>query len=331
MEFTAGDLTVRPWREADLPLIATWMSDPRVLQYFGGRDDAHDDARVRAIYNENTIDHRCVFSFNDEPIGYIQFCPMEAGAFGFPAHQRVWGIDLYIGEPAFWQRGIGTQLVRAGGEQLLAQGYADRVTIDPEAWNTRAVRCYEKAGFVKRMLMPRSELHEGEWRDNWLMVFEPHSALRIERVVDPSTGSGALHELQPLREEATAQGFEFVGRLLDEYANRRNRFDKAGEALFIVRNGETLAGIGGLNIDPYAGDSTVGRVRHVYVPAAQRRRGAGRALLMAIMSAAFESFAELRLRTNTAEGALFYQSLGFSPAVINSATHVFCFAPKPLP
>ena len=326
MEFTAGDITVRPWREADLPLVVKWMSDPRVLQYFGGRDDVHDEARMYAIFAEDTPDHRCIFSFQGEPAGYIQFCPMDEGEFGFPAHERTWGMDLYIGEPALWNRGIGTRLVRAGAEQLLAQGYADRVTIDPEAWNTRAVRSYEKAGFVKRMLMPRSELHEGEMRDNWLMEFRPSSTMRVERVTDLP-----LAELQLLCEEATTQGFEFVGRLIDEFANGRNSFDKPGEALFVVRNDDTLAGIGGLNIDHYAGDPTVGRVRHVYVLDALRRRGAGRALLMAIMSAAFESFAELRLRTNTAEGARFYESLGFSPATdIDSATHIFRFAPKPV-
>ncbi len=327
MEFTVGDIAVLPWREADLPLVAKWMCDPRVLQFFGGRDNAQDEVKLRSIYAEVTPDHRCFFTFHDEPIGYIQFCPMERGEFGFPTHERVWGMDLYIGEPAFWNRGIGTRLVRAGAEQLLAQGFADRVTIDPEAWNTRAIRSYEKAGFVKRMLMPRSELHEGELRDNWLMEFLPQHTVRVERMT-----ALPLDQLQPLREEATAQGFEFVGRLLDEFANGRNRFDKAGEALFIVRNGDALAGIGGLNIDHYANDPSIGRVRHVYVLDVQRRHGAGRALLMAIMSTAFESFSELRLRTNTAEGALFYESLGFAPAVgIDSATHVFRFAPKPLP
>lgn len=327
MEFTTGPISVRPWHESDLPLVAKWMSDPLVLQYFGGRDDASDEARMRAQFAEETPDHRCVFAFNGQLIGYIQFCPMERGEYGLPAHERVWGMDLYIGEPAFWNRGIGTQLLRASAEHLLARGYADRVTIDPEAWNTRAARCYEKAGFVKRMLMPRSELHEGEWRDNWLMVFNPQHNLHVERVTELP-----LNELEPLREEATDQGFEFVGRLIDEFANGRNRFDNAGEALFIVRDRDVLAGIGGLNIDHYANDPGVGRVRHVYVRKAHRRHGAGRALLMAIMTSAFESFAELRLRTNTTEGALFYESLGFSPAAgSDAATHIFRFAPKPLP
>jgi aminoglycoside 6'-N-acetyltransferase len=45
------------------------------------------------------------------------------------------------------------------------------VTIDPETWNTRAIRSYEKAGFAKWRFIARAELHEGEMRDAWLMVF----------------------------------------------------------------------------------------------------------------------------------------------------------------
>jgi aminoglycoside 6'-N-acetyltransferase len=50
---------------------------------------------------------------------------------------------------------------------------AQRVTIDPHVSNHRAVRCYEKAGFRKVRLLPRQELHEGEYWDCWLMVAEP--------------------------------------------------------------------------------------------------------------------------------------------------------------
>lgn len=92
MEFTAGDIAVRPWQETDLPLVAKWMSDPRVLKYFGGRDDASDEARVRESFAEDTPDHRCIFSLEGESIGYIQFCPMDRGEFGFPVHERVWGM-----------------------------------------------------------------------------------------------------------------------------------------------------------------------------------------------------------------------------------------------
>ena len=40
---------------------------------------------------------------------------------------------------------------------------------DPVVENTRAVRCYEKAGFTKVRILPGHEQLDGQPRDSWLM------------------------------------------------------------------------------------------------------------------------------------------------------------------
>jgi len=221
-------------------------------------------------------------------------------------------------------------VVRAGAEFLLHSGWADVVTIDPLIYNTRAVRSYEKAGFRKVRLMPQCELHEGLYRDSWLMVFGLSSPLRVARL-----DALPIDEVEPLAHEAEMQGFEFMRRLIDDYTSGKNRFDKPGEAMFGVydsAHGAVLIGFGGLNIDLYAKHPRVGRVRHVYVLEPHRRRGAGRMLLIEIISAARPHFDLLRLRTHTQAGARFYESIGFTRATQNSdATHVIQFTPLPLP
>jgi len=52
---------------------------------------------------------------------------------------------------------------------LFDQKAATEVVLDSLAWNTRAIRCYDKAGFRKVRLLPKSELHEGEYQDAWLL------------------------------------------------------------------------------------------------------------------------------------------------------------------
>lgn len=171
MLFQSSSLLVRRLTEADLPQMAKWESDPRVLAYFGGRDDPHDLEQLRE-YNFSPNDptqYRCLIEYDGLPIGYIQFYTQDGR--GYPPHEQTWNIDLYIGEPACWGRGIGTQLLRATAEYCLRVEHADRVLIDPEAWNTRAIRCYEKAGFTKVRLLPQDEWHEGAWRDCWLMEY----------------------------------------------------------------------------------------------------------------------------------------------------------------
>ena len=52
---------------------------------------------------------------------------------------------------------------------LFERKAASDVALTPLAWNGRAIRCYEKAGFRKVRLLPKSELHEGGYQDAWLL------------------------------------------------------------------------------------------------------------------------------------------------------------------
>ena len=72
-----------------------------------------------------------------------------------------------------WNRGIGTRAVSLMCDYLFGALAARTITLDPEAWNTRAIRCYEKCGFRKIKLLPAHELHEGQYRDCWIMARQP--------------------------------------------------------------------------------------------------------------------------------------------------------------
>jgi GNAT superfamily N-acetyltransferase len=131
-----------------------------------------------------------------------------------------------------------------------------------------------------------------------------------------------LDDLHPMLEESRAQGFGFLDRLVDEYDRGINRFDKPGEGLFGVYSGGEMIAIGGLNHDPYLGQSDVARVRRVYVRSAWRRKGVGKRLVQHIIASAREHFRLLTLRTMTAEADQFYWAIGFQTGPeIENATH----------
>src|SRR5437879_5760125 len=130
----------------------------------------------------------------------------------------------------------------------------------------------------------------------------------IERLQDlPSDALGALVA------ESEEAGLRFVRRLLDEWASGANRFDRPGEALFAARVGGRLVGVCGLNIDPYAADRRVGRVRHLYVLSAFRRRGVGRHLVTAGIEMARGRVDRLHVRTEDGGGGRFYEAAGLRP------------------
>jgi GNAT superfamily N-acetyltransferase len=119
-----------------------------------------------------------------------------------------------------------------------------------------------------------------------------------------------------------SEGFQFLVRLQEEYLSGRTLFDKSGEALLGAYDGEQLIGVCGLTVDPYSGDLRVGRVRHLFVHPAWRRRGVGRVLVTAIEERAHESFNTLVLRTDTESAAAFYRTLGYERmAALGTATH----------
>lgn len=120
-----------------------------------------------------------------------------------------------------------------------------------------------------------------------------------------------IDRLKPLVHEATATGFHALSRLVNDWQSGRNRFDQRGEVIFLATNNGKIVGVCGLNRDPYLGDPTVGRVRHLYVAVEHRRNGVGSRLVRAVMSVAMGRFARLRLRTDSPDADAFYRSLGF--------------------
>src|SRR5688572_6670308 len=75
------------------------------------------------------------------------------------------------------------------------------------------------------------------------------------------------------------EGWRYVQRLAEEWASGANRFDQLGEVLLVARVEGKIVGVCGLNIDPYTGDPTIGRVRRLYVHPDYRGQGLGRELL----------------------------------------------------
>lgn len=171
-----GRLAIRELLAEDKFLLAKWLSDPEVLQFYEGRDRPLDMVKVEEdFFGEADNETRCLIIYDDAPIGYIQFYPVgeeERQVYGYSNLAEVlYGMDQFIGEPAYWNKGIGTQLIESVVAYLLTEKGADRIVMDPQTWNERAIRCYEKCRFEKVKLLPKHEWHEGEYRDCWLIEY----------------------------------------------------------------------------------------------------------------------------------------------------------------
>ena len=170
------DLQVRTLVESDKILLAKWLSNPEVLQYYEGRDNPFDVEKVEQEFfvDEESVT-RCLIEFDETAIGYIQFYEIdeeERRVYGYVDSKKViYGMDQFIGEVSYWNKGIGTKLVSSVVEFLIREKGAGRIVMDPRMQNDRAIYCYEKCGFTKVELLPKRELHEGAYHDCWLMEY----------------------------------------------------------------------------------------------------------------------------------------------------------------
>ncbi|WP_442853760.1 GNAT family N-acetyltransferase [Bacillus sp. FJAT-27245] len=169
-----GALEVRELQKGDAVLLAKWLSDPAVLEFYEGRDNPFDLEKVMEVfYQPDDGETRCIVEYEGKGIGYIQYYRLDAETKAVYGYEDgfIYGMDQFIGERSYWNRGIGAALVSSMAEYLVGVENADRVVMDPQAGNARALRCYEKCGFEKVRLLPKRELHEGGYRDCWLIEY----------------------------------------------------------------------------------------------------------------------------------------------------------------
>ncbi len=84
----------------------------------------------------------------NRPFGYLQCYGLTAWNTGFGSQpEGTRGIDQFIGESDMIARGHGSAFIRQFVDAELRHGLP-RVVTDPDPLNLRAVRAYEKAGFI---------------------------------------------------------------------------------------------------------------------------------------------------------------------------------------
>lgn len=175
--FREQGISIRTLEDKDAGLLEKWLSDPIVLEYYEGRDRPHNMDLVRKHFYEDREEiTQCIIQYHSADIGYIQFYIIddeEKEKYDYKDYEgKIFGMDQFIGEAGLWNRGIGSLLIQETVKYLIEYKGANKILMDPQAWNTRAIRVYEKSGFVKKKYLEKHEWHEGELRDCWLIEYE---------------------------------------------------------------------------------------------------------------------------------------------------------------
>jgi len=181
------ELTIRSLTQKDLPILLKWLTDDRVLEFYGGRDQNFTEQDIiREYYEEdNDIATRLIVECNDIPIGYVQVYNMIDEYYDSYQYDKtgeiVYCMDQFIGEPNYWNKGLGTRFMKIILEYLVTEKNAKAVILDPHQNNPRAIRMYEKVGFKIIKELPEHELREGVMEDCYLMEFRYDNNKKIDK------------------------------------------------------------------------------------------------------------------------------------------------------
>ncbi|MHC5704394.1 GNAT family N-acetyltransferase [Streptomyces tirandamycinicus] len=147
-----GSFQLVPVRiERDLPLISRWMNDPAVAAFW--ELAGPESVTEHHLGSQLAGDGRsvpCLGVLDGVPTGYFEIyrADLDPLARHYPARPHDTGIHLLIGGVADRGRGVGTALLRATADHVLARRpHCARVVAEPDLRNTPSVAAFLSAGF----------------------------------------------------------------------------------------------------------------------------------------------------------------------------------------
>ena len=145
-----GGLVLRPLAHADMPAILAMFADDDVARWWTSPPE-----EIADIIDEPSVWPYLV-SLDGAPIGYFQIYHANPEPFwaDFGVPPETFGLDMFL---TVQGKGLGTRMVRTAIAHIWRAPRASRIQIDPDPDNPRAIRAYEKAGFVARGAMPGYE------------------------------------------------------------------------------------------------------------------------------------------------------------------------------
>jgi diamine N-acetyltransferase len=165
-------MRLRAVEKTDIEIFCRWINDPEVtenLMLVFPMSRLEEERWYEKMLESPPSEHVMVIETSDPQkqgqwltIGTCQF-------FDIDWRNRSGEVGIMIGEKAFWDQGFGTETMGL----LLEHGFdtlnLHRVWLRVYAKNPRAIRAYEKAGFIHEGVFRQGHYQHGQYFDVHLM------------------------------------------------------------------------------------------------------------------------------------------------------------------
>lgn len=161
-------IRLRAIEREDIPTFVRWFNDPEVrqhIQMYEPLSRAQEEKWFQA-----QLERKDEFVFAVEALAEGAWVHIgNTGLHRLDWKNRKAVLGIAIGEKAFWGQGYGTEAVRVLLRFAFLELGLHRVEVEVYAYNTRAIRCYEKAGFRQEGTRREALFRDGRWHDVYVM------------------------------------------------------------------------------------------------------------------------------------------------------------------
>ncbi|NPV07934.1 MAG: GNAT family N-acetyltransferase [Anaerolineae bacterium] len=157
---------LRPVTREDLPRYVEWIADPEVRRHLNFyrplslEDEEHWFERLRGDGGQEVF---AIETLEGRHIGGI-------GLHGIHTRYRLAEAGIFIGAKECWGRGYGTDAMRLLLAFAFDQLNLHRVFLNVHSDNLRALRSYEKCGFVLEGTLRQAAYKDGRYWDVHVMA-----------------------------------------------------------------------------------------------------------------------------------------------------------------
>lgn len=152
MNHIAEMISFRPLAASDLTVLHEWLHRPYVSEWWGDPGTYAEVERDYLPYTTSDSTTRGYIALlENEPIGFIQSYVVMGSGEGWWEQETdpgARGIDQFLCNPNQLGQGLGSAMVHAFVAQLFQEPAVTKVQTDPSPENERAIRSYQRAGFV---------------------------------------------------------------------------------------------------------------------------------------------------------------------------------------
>ena len=170
LEATDAEL-YRRWRADALPMALAGWRDPAPMSLAAVQARIERLAKDQGDYLYNFV--ICLLA-DERPIGEVMLADVDR-------RNGSAEVGIFIGEPEEWGKGYGTEALRALVDFGFGELRLERIGLEVDPDNQRAIRSYEKCGFVREGVRRAARHHRGRMMDALVMSIIRPDWEKLER------------------------------------------------------------------------------------------------------------------------------------------------------